>query len=134
MPRMGLRGLEKQLSGVSRSYIQRLKNAEIPEDKIDVLKLSQVLKFTMASEEERLRLMHTPPLKSKWEKISSRPAPSKLFNLNQQFDELIEDFAESIVFTLATHKKGTTKQAVKDILGQKGLLALGKLINREILN
>lgn len=121
-------------TGVSRSYIQRMAQGEIPAEKMDILKLCKILKVVVGNAEAKKVIFSDELLKERYLdffELSEKLAENRTFSDGLQF--AMKDTETLIVFTLAANDVGTTSQQIKDILGEPGLIALDQLLKKEVL-
>ena len=120
---------------VSYSYVRRLAEKEIPDDKIDPIKLFQILKF-ITNLDTAYEVIEMVPL---WpEKIRKFTGLHKNVAKNAVEQKDIEnllmaDESRIIAFVLASNECGTTEEQLKTVGGQQLIRATHLLIDHNIL-
>jgi len=131
--RFSLRYIEDK-TGVSKSYISRIQNNEIPSDKMDILKIYLILKIILGAEEAKSFLLNSE-LKDRFVKNVAIP-----FNILEtakfiNHEELIFLNKENyIVFSMAANKGGTNIEKLYRALGEASVSAIEMLRNYEIID
>lgn len=131
--RFSLRYIEDK-TGVSKSYISRIQNNEIPSDKIDILKIYLILKIILGAEESKTFLLNSE-LKDRFVKNVAIPfnilETSKFIN---QEEIIFLNKENYVVFSMAANKGGTNIEKLYRALGEASVSAIEMLKSYEIIS
>jgi len=120
-------------TGVSKSYVSRLQHLEVPEDKLDILKVYLTLKVVLGPNEAKELLMRSV-LKDKFIKFVA--IPFNILDTSKMIDKDDIIFSNKecfIAFIMAENYGGTTIEKLYKALGEKCLSAIEKLKAHEII-
>ena len=127
-----------RLTGISRPSISKIRSAELSIERIAPSKIVKLIRLIEKDQPEELLRNYLKVLSS-MNSIYS-PLVSKLdlesFQSENTMDKVnknIKDSDSFTVFILASNDKGTTTSEILEIVGKRGLSALDKLVEEELL-